>query len=172
MAELGKQFSFVVGEVSPEFFGREDLAKYPLGAAEVENFIVDYRGGLFNRPGFEYCFNLPRAVYRPVPFRSFGDDYILLFTNNRFYVQRNGGLVLTGDFWFAGKCVYIDHGAGLISFYCHLSKVSASAGSSVQRGEIIGLSGKSGRVTGPHLHFSLSWRGEFFDPAPLFEVGT
>lgn len=99
MAELGKQFSFVVGEVSPEFFGREDLAKYPLGAAEVENFIVDYRGGLFNRPGFEYCFNLPRAVYRPVPFRSFGDDYILLFTHNRFYVQRNGGLVLTGDFW-------------------------------------------------------------------------
>ncbi len=84
----------------------------------------------------------------------------------------SGRVVLTGDFWFAGKCVYIDHGAGLISFYCHLSKVSASAGSSVQRGEIIGLSGKSGRVTGPHLHFSLSWRGEFFDPAPLFEVGT
>ncbi len=84
----------------------------------------------------------------------------------------SGTVVLTGDFWFAGKCVYIDHGAGLISFYCHMSKISASEGSSVERGEVIGLSGKSGRVTGPHLHFSLSWRGEFFDPAPLFEKGT
>ncbi len=84
----------------------------------------------------------------------------------------SGRVILTGDFWFAGKCVYIDHGAGLISFYCHLSKISTSLGSSVERGEIIGLSGKSGRVTGPHLHFSLSWRGEFFDPAPLLEKET
>ena len=80
-----------------------------------------------------------------------------------------GRVVLTGDFWFAGKCVYIDHGAGLISFYCHMSKILKSNGDKVERGEAIGLSGKSGRVTGPHLHFSLSWRGEFFDPAPLLK---
>lgn len=80
-----------------------------------------------------------------------------------------GIIVLTGDFWFAGKCVYIDHGAGLVSFYCHLSKIRGSSGSRVERGEVIGLSGNSGRVTGPHLHFSLSWRGEFFDPAPLLK---
>ncbi|NLD04393.1 MAG: M23 family metallopeptidase [Synergistaceae bacterium] len=81
----------------------------------------------------------------------------------------SGTVVLTGDFWFAGKCIYIDHGAGLISFYCHMSKVSKSKGEKVKRGEVIGLSGKSGRVTGPHLHFSVSWRGEFFDPAPLLK---
>ena len=81
----------------------------------------------------------------------------------------SGTVVLTGDFWFAGKCVYIDHGAGLISFYCHMSKVLKSKGDKVERGEAIGLSGKSGRVTGPHLHFSVSWRGEFFDPAPLLK---
>lgn len=81
----------------------------------------------------------------------------------------SGTVVLTGDFWFAGKCIYIDHGAGLISFYCHMSKVSKSKGDEVERGETIGLSGKSGRVTGPHLHFSVSWRGEFFDPAPLLK---
>lgn len=80
-----------------------------------------------------------------------------------------GRVVLTGDFWFAGKCLYIDHGAGLMSFYCHMSKVSKSKGDEVERGETIGLSGKSGRVTGPHLHFSVSWRGEYFDPAPLFK---
>ena len=79
-----------------------------------------------------------------------------------------GKVVLSGDFWFAGKCIYIDHGAGMISFYCHMSKLFKSTGDNVERGETIGLSGKSGRVTGPHLHFSVSWRGEYFDPDPLF----
>lgn len=78
-----------------------------------------------------------------------------------------GKIVLTGDFWFAGRCVYIDHGAGLISFYGHLSKVETKEGAAVKAGDVIGLSGQTGRVTGPHLHFSLAWRGEYFDPAPL-----
>lgn len=81
-----------------------------------------------------------------------------------------GKVVLTGNFWFAGKCVYIDHGAGVVSFYCHMSKISKGIGEDVKRGEQIGLSGKSGRVTGPHLHFSVSWMGEFFDPAPLLDM--
>lgn len=79
----------------------------------------------------------------------------------------DGTVVLTGDFWFAGKCIYIDHGAGLITFYCHLSDISVKRGESVNAGAQIGLSGSSGRVTGPHLHFSAAWRGQFFDPAPL-----
>jgi murein DD-endopeptidase MepM/ murein hydrolase activator NlpD len=83
----------------------------------------------------------------------------------------DGRVVETGDFWFAGKCVFIDHGAGLVSFYCHMSKVNVRPGLEVKAGEVIGLTGKSGRVTGPHLHMSLSWRGMFFDPAPLFELG-
>jgi murein DD-endopeptidase MepM/ murein hydrolase activator NlpD len=81
----------------------------------------------------------------------------------------SGKVVLVGNFWFAGNCIYIDHGAGLISFYGHMSKISKIKGENVQRGDVIGLSGKSGRVTGPHLHFSVSWRGEFFDPAPIME---
>lgn len=79
----------------------------------------------------------------------------------------DGKVVLTGDFWFAGKCVYIDHGAGLISFYGHMSKLQTEKGRTVKAGETIGLSGQTGRVTGPHLHFSLVWRGEYFDPEPL-----
>lgn len=78
-----------------------------------------------------------------------------------------GNVILTGDFWFAGKCVYIDHGAGLISFYGHLSGIKTEIGKQVKAGEVIGLSGRSGRVTGPHLHFGLAWRGEYFDPAPI-----
>lgn len=78
-----------------------------------------------------------------------------------------GTVVLTGDFWFAGKCIYIDHGAGLISFYGHMSKLQTEKGRKIKASEVIGFSGQTGRITGPHLHFGLSWRGEFFDPEPL-----
>lgn len=80
----------------------------------------------------------------------------------------DGVVTLAGDFYFAGKCVYLDHGAGLTTFYCHLSEISVKAGDEVKSGQTVALSGKSGRVTGPHLHFSIAWRGLFFDPEPLF----
>ena len=81
----------------------------------------------------------------------------------------DGTVVLAGSFWFAGNCVYIDHGAGFITFYCHLSRLSVRNGESVKAGEVLGFSGKTGRVTGPHLHFSTIWRGQFFDPAAIME---
>lgn len=80
----------------------------------------------------------------------------------------DGVVVLAGDnFYFAGNCVYIDHGAGFVTFYGHLSKINVKKGDLVKAGTVIGLSGNTGRVTGPHLHFSTVWRGEYFDPAPL-----
>ena len=84
----------------------------------------------------------------------------------------DGTVVLTGNFWFAGRFVMINHGAGLVSFYCHMSKTNVEEGQKVDAGSVIGLSGQSGRVTGPHLHFSLSWKGQFFDPRPLLENTT
>ncbi len=78
-----------------------------------------------------------------------------------------GVVTLTGDFYFAGKCVCVSHGAGFSTFYCHLSEISVKEGESVKAGQTLGLSGKSGRVTGPHLHFATVWRGIFFDPEPL-----
>ena len=82
----------------------------------------------------------------------------------------DGTVVLAGNnFWFAGNCVYIDHGAGFVTFYGHMSKINVKKGDMVKAGDILGLSGKTGRVTGPHLHFSTAWRGEFFDPAELME---
>ncbi|NDV20789.1 peptidoglycan DD-metalloendopeptidase family protein [Pseudodesulfovibrio sp. JC047] len=80
----------------------------------------------------------------------------------------NGEVILVGDHYYAGKSVYIDHGNGVVSLYFHLSKPLVKKGDTVKRGQPIGLSGKSGRATGPHLHFSLSVLGELVDPQPLF----
>ncbi|WP_319542406.1 M23 family metallopeptidase [uncultured Pseudodesulfovibrio sp.] len=81
----------------------------------------------------------------------------------------DGLVVLVGDHYYAGNSVYIDHGNGVVSMYFHLSKPIVKEGDTVQRGQAIGLSGMSGRATGPHLHFSLSVLGELVDPQPLFD---
>ncbi len=96
MADTGVMHAFVVGEVAKEFYGRADLAKYPLGLSECENFIIDYKGGLMSRPGTEFIAALPNQTHQFVKFRSSGDDYLLLFTDMKMRVIRNGGFILTG----------------------------------------------------------------------------
>ena len=84
-------------------------------------------------------------------------------------VVADGVVILVGDHYYAGNSVYVDHGNGVVSMYFHLSKPIVKVGDKVQRGQAVGLSGMSGRATGPHLHFSLSVLGELVDPQPLFE---
>jgi len=80
----------------------------------------------------------------------------------------DGVVILVGDHYYAGESVYIDHGNGVVSMYFHLSKPIVKEGDKVQRGQAIGLSGMTGRATGPHLHFSVSVLGKLVDPEPLF----
>ena len=80
-----------------------------------------------------------------------------------------GTVALTGDFFFPGKSVFVDHGDGLISMYFHLSGMAVEKGDQVERGEILGLVGQSGRATGPHLHVGVRWHGARIDPRLLFE---
>jgi len=76
-----------------------------------------------------------------------------------------GTVIELGDFFFSGNLVYIDHGQGLISLFAHLSEIDVELGERVRKGQILGKVGATGRVTGPHLHWSLGLNGTWIDPA-------
>lgn len=75
-----------------------------------------------------------------------------------------GQVLAVDDYFFNGKTVFIDHGNGLITMYCHLDRIDVKAGETVSKGERIGRSGKTGRATGPHLHWSVILNGAMVDP--------
>ncbi len=83
-----------------------------------------------------------------------------------------GQILLTGDHFFAGKSVYIDHGQGLITMYFHLSAIDVKDGELVNQGQQLGLSGKTGRVSGAHLHYGLYLNGARIDPLVFHKLSS
>ncbi len=79
-------------------------------------------------------------------------------------------VILARPLYFEGNCVMLDHGQGLITIYMHLSEFKVKEGEKVSAGQLIALSGGTGRATGPHLHFAVRWRGEYLNPATLLEL--
>lgn len=119
-------------------------------------------GRLSSRFGLRRVFNgEPRAPHT-------GLD-VAVPTGSPVRAPADGVVSLVEDFYFNGKTVFVDHGQGFVSMVCHLDKAQVEVGQTVRRGAILGLSGSSGRATGPHLHWSVYLNGAPVDPALFIE---
>lgn len=139
----------------------EQMAAYAsFRASGPSNVLLDapVQGRLSSRFGLRRFFNgeernphsgLDFAVARGTPVR----------------VPADGVVTVVGDYFFNGRTVFVDHGQGFITMYCHLDAVTVEKGQQMKRGEVLGRVGATGRATGPHLHWNVSLNGTRVDPA-------
>jgi murein DD-endopeptidase MepM/ murein hydrolase activator NlpD len=120
-------------------------------------FILPAEGELGGRFGVRRFFNgEPRAPHA-------GLD-VVVDSGTPVKASAQGEVLAVGDYFFNGKTVFIDHGNGLITMYCHLDRIDVQTGETVGKGQPIGLSGMTGRATGPHIHWSVVLNGAMVDP--------
>jgi hypothetical protein len=103
-----------------------------------------------------------QSIHRGIDYRVPGGTEVM--------AANSGQVVLARELFYEGNCVVIDHGQGLFTAYLHLSRILVEEGQSVGDGQLLGLSGATGRVTGPHLHLSVIWNSIAVDPAELFKL--
>ena len=84
--------------------------------------------------------------------------------------MNDGTVLLARPLYYEGNFVVLDHGQGLLTIYMHLSEFKVKEGDQVKRGQVIALSGGTGRATGPHLHVGVRWQGTYIDPAALIRL--
>lgn len=107
--------------------------------------------------------NIPKNIHNGVDFSADEGDSV--------YSISDGIVRLAGEnFFFNGNFILIDHGQGLSSVYLHLSKLLVKNGQKIQKGELIGLAGSTGRSTAPHLHLGVQWYKKRIDPMSLFSL--
>lgn len=124
-------------------------------------FVRPVEGGVSSAYGGKRVFNdQPRSRHRGVDLRGAEGTPIVSAAAGR--------VLLAEDQYFSGNVVYVDHGQGLVTMYCHMSVMQVTPGQTVQAGEVLGLVGATGRVTGPHLHLSTLLHGESVNPMALF----
>lgn len=125
-------------------------------------FVRPVEGGVSSPYGLRRVFNgEPRGFHKGLDLRSPEGTPIRACAD--------GVVTLADNLYFSGNAVYLDHGLGVTTAYLHMSKIMVRPGDSVQRGQVIGLVGSTGRVTGPHLHLTLFAQGQSVDILPLLE---
>ena len=90
-------------------------------------------------------------------------------TGTKIRAVNDGVVVAASKRYYSGNAVIIDHGEGIYSSYSHLSKIDVKKGQKIKQGEELGLSGATGRVTGPHLHFSIIIDSKKIDPLDFID---
>ena len=116
-------------------------------------------------------FGTERVFNGEVQSRHLGLDFAAP-VGTEVHAINSGTVILAQQLYFEGGFVVIDHGQGLLSLYLHLSEFRVSQGEHVSSSEVIGLSGSSGRATGPHLHLAVRWQGIYLDPSVLLHLRT
>lgn len=126
-------------------------------------FVIPADGRLSSRFGVARVLNgKPRAPHA-------GLD-VAVPTGTPIVAPADGVVLDVGDYYYCGKAVFLDHGNGLITMYCHLSDVVAKVGDVVKQGQRIALSGGTGRATGPHLHWTVFLNGVAVEPELFIAV--
>lgn len=120
--------------------------------------VLPIRGPITGAFGRKRFFNdQPRAPHSGVD--------IAAPTGTQIFSPTDGVVLGIGDYYFNGKTVFVDHGRGLISMFCHLSDFAVLPGQRLVQGELLGYVGATGRATGPHLHWSVSLSNVRVEPA-------
>lgn len=111
-----------------------------------------------------------RRVFNDQPRAPHSGADLTATTGTPIHVTNRGRVVLAKNLFFSGNAVFVDHGLGIYSVYLHLSEIDVEVGQLVERGEVVGRAGATGRVTGPHLHWGVRVQGARVDPFSLLEI--
>ncbi|MBL4680729.1 MAG: peptidoglycan DD-metalloendopeptidase family protein [Pseudomonadales bacterium] len=130
---------------------------FDTGLATQTNFILPVDGPISSPFGLKRFLNAQKRNPHS------GLD-IAAATGTEIKATAAGKVVAKGDYFFNGNTVLLDHGQGLISMYCHMSEINVSIGDKLELGGLIGEVGMTGRVTGPHLHWSVSLNNTRVNP--------
>ncbi|HET8887934.1 MAG TPA: M23 family metallopeptidase [Candidatus Angelobacter sp.] len=147
-AEAAKKQAFATTDPNPLWSGRFD----PPAQAETSGVFGSSR--IVN--------GKQRSQHKGLDFR--------VSTGTAVHATNAGTVILARPLYYEGNCVMLDHGQGLVTIYMHLSEFKIKEGEKVSAGQLIALSGGTGRSTAPHLHFAVRWRGEYLDPRTLLEL--
>ncbi len=111
-----------------------------------------------------------RRFFNDQPRRPHGGIDIAAPEGEPIIAPADGIVIDTGDYFFNGNSVFIEHGLGLQTFYAHMSRIDVKEGDRISQGDVIGAVGETGRVTGPHLHWSVGLNGTWVNPLLLLDT--
>ena len=112
-----------------------------------------------------------RRVFNGEPRAPHAGTDLRAGTGTPIHATNRGRVVLAKNLFFSGNTVILDHGLGIYSLYAHLSKINVKVGAAINSGQVLGLAGATGRVTGPHLHWGMRVQGARVDPFTLVAIG-